>query len=27
MYLGRCQHLLQSPPSDEWDGVWTMTDK
>ncbi|MBW4492561.1 MAG: adenylate/guanylate cyclase domain-containing protein [Oscillatoria princeps RMCB-10] len=24
--LERCQHFLQSPPPDDWDGAWTVTD-
>ena len=27
LYLKRCQHFLQEPPPEEWDGVWTMTEK
>ncbi|MGH7388051.1 MAG: adenylate/guanylate cyclase domain-containing protein [Candidatus Rokuibacteriota bacterium] len=27
IYVERCEHFLESPPSDEWDGVWTMTTK
>ncbi|NEQ98581.1 MAG: GAF domain-containing protein [Cyanothece sp. SIO2G6] len=25
--LSRCQHWLQNPPDDEWDGVWTLKEK
>ncbi|MCL1466587.1 adenylate/guanylate cyclase domain-containing protein [Argonema galeatum] len=25
MYLKRCQYWLQNPPSEDWDGVWTLT--
>jgi adenylate cyclase len=27
LHLKRCQHFLQEPPPDEWDGVWTLTEK
>ncbi len=27
IYLERCEHFLDSPPPDDWDGVWTMTSK
>ncbi|MGB3203838.1 MAG: adenylate/guanylate cyclase domain-containing protein, partial [Crinalium sp.] len=27
LYLKRCQHFLQEPPPDDWDGVWTLTEK
>lgn len=27
MYVERCDVLTQNPPSDEWDGVWVMTEK
>jgi len=27
LHLGRCQHWLQNPPDDAWDGVWTLTEK
>jgi adenylate cyclase len=27
LHLERCEHFLESPPSPEWDGVWTMTTK
>ncbi len=27
LHLQRCQHWLQNPPSDDWDGSWTLTDK
>ncbi|HEY9672250.1 MAG TPA: adenylate/guanylate cyclase domain-containing protein [Waterburya sp.] len=27
LYLKRCQHFLQEPPPEEWDGVWTLTEK
>ncbi len=27
LHLERCQHWLQHPPPDDWDGVWTMTEK
>lgn len=27
LHLKRCQHFLQEPPPDEWDGVWSLTEK
>jgi len=27
MYIKRCQHFLSFPPTEDWDGVWTMTEK
>jgi len=27
LHLQRCQHWLQNPPTDDWDGSWTLTDK
>lgn len=27
LHLTRCQHFLQAPPPDDWDGVWTLTEK
>lgn len=27
LHLQRCQHWLQNPPADDWDGSWTLTDK
>jgi adenylate cyclase len=27
LHLKRCQHFLQEPPPDDWDGVWTLTEK
>jgi adenylate cyclase len=27
LHLDRCQHWLQNPPEDAWDGSWTMTEK
>jgi len=27
MYIRRCQHFLGCPPGDDWDGVWSMTEK
>jgi adenylate cyclase len=27
MYVERCEHLLTSPPGDDWDGVWVMKSK
>lgn len=27
VYLSRCQIFITNPPSDDWDGVWTMTKK
>lgn len=27
LHLQRCQHWLQNPPQDAWDGSWTLTDK
>ena len=26
LYLKRCQHYLQEPPPDDWDGAWTIGD-
>ncbi len=26
-HMQRCQHFLQSPPPENWDGVWTLTEK
>jgi adenylate cyclase len=26
-YIERCQHLIDHPPSDDWNGVWVMTQK
>jgi len=25
--LKRCQHWLENPPGDDWDGVWALTEK
>ena len=27
LYFDRCQHCIDSPPDDSWNGVWTMTSK
>jgi hypothetical protein len=27
LHLERCQHWLQQPPPEDWDGSWTLTDK
>jgi adenylate cyclase len=27
LYIERCNHLAESPPADDWDGVWVMTSK
>jgi adenylate cyclase len=27
LHLSRCQHFLQSAPPNDWDGVWTLTEK
>ena len=27
MYVARCEQLRETPPGDDWDGVWTMTSK
>jgi len=27
MYINRCEHYKASPPSEDWDGVWVMTEK
>ncbi|MGA8261341.1 MAG: GAF domain-containing protein [Arenicellales bacterium] len=27
IYLERCRHYLETPPADDWDGVWVMTEK
>lgn len=27
LHLERCQHWLQNPPPEDWDGSWTMTEK
>jgi len=27
LHLTRCQHWLQNPPPDDWDGSWSMTEK
>ncbi|MBD1923553.1 GAF domain-containing protein [Microcoleus sp. FACHB-831] len=27
LHLERCQHFLTNPPAENWDGVWTMTEK
>lgn len=27
LYVDRCRHYEQAPPADDWDGVWTMTQK
>jgi adenylate cyclase len=27
LHISRCQHFLNSPPDDAWDGVWRLTEK
>jgi adenylate cyclase len=27
VYIERCRHFAENPPDDNWDGVWTMTQK
>lgn len=27
IYIDRCQHLIEQPPADDWDGVWVMKEK
>jgi len=27
LYIERCQHFMESPPPEDWDGVFTMTTK
>ena len=27
IYLGRCEHYLHEPPPEDWNGVWTLTEK
>ena len=27
IHITRCQHFLQNPPDDDWDGVWRLTEK
>ncbi len=27
VYLERCEYCLKNPPSEDWDGVFTMTSK
>jgi adenylate cyclase len=27
LHMERCQHWLRNPPSDDWDGSWTLTEK
>ena len=27
LYRDRCSHFLETPPADDWDGVWIMTSK
>jgi CheY-like chemotaxis protein len=27
MYLRRCEHLKESPPGEDWSGIWVMTSK
>jgi len=27
IYISRCEHLIDNPPGDDWDGVWTLTSK
>ena len=27
VYLARCKHYIESPPPEDWDGVFVMTSK
>ncbi len=27
LYIDRCQHFMKNPPSEDWDGVFTMMEK
>ena len=27
IYIPRCEHFIDNPPGDNWDGVWTLTSK
>jgi hypothetical protein len=27
LYISRCRELIENPPPDDWDGVFTMTSK
>ena len=27
LYISRCRHFRETPPRDNWDGIWTMTTK
>src|SRR5262249_15516091 len=27
MYIARCEHFLEDPPAEKWDGVWHMKEK
>jgi len=27
IYIPRCEHFLDNPPGEDWDGVWTLTSK
>ncbi len=27
LHLDRCQHFLKNPPQDDWNGVWSLTEK
>lgn len=27
LYMDRCQHWIQHPPADDWDGSWALTEK
>lgn len=27
LYMDRCQHWIQNPPTDDWDGSWALTEK
>jgi len=27
LYIERCQHFIETPPADDWDGVWVMESK
>ena len=27
IYISRCEHFIDNPPGENWDGVWTLTSK
>jgi adenylate cyclase len=27
MYIERCRHYRETPPPEDWGGVWTLTEK